>query len=317
MEARIIHPGVVWTNTFRETPWSLIYTLDNTTENHFSVFLDFSGSRNIKITESPTLTYQLHLHPFQRVPVKLRQIREHERCAIRFEYKIEPVNDIIPCGSSGSKIVDESDDNEEITLATVLLQEIGQNPSNKCNISRVQGMPYIDTSFLPTDDNRLIGMSKPKVPLTWRHLSECFAAAHTVEGAPRLSPIMSDPRPNNTLTMGHPSLVSMDMKCALSILGESRQLLDRIFSSEEKGRQNGQHEIKLFRHGQPTTIVIDEFMPCFTGGGPLLMKCTNGDIWPLLLQSACAKLYGGYMPLQQMPIHALLSDILGCPRYLY
>ncbi|KAF0716737.1 hypothetical protein As57867_002683, partial [Aphanomyces stellatus] len=74
------------------------------------------------------------------------------------------------------------------------------------------------------------------------------------------------------------------------------------------------HKVSLHRQGQPIRVLVDGYIPCFVGGGPVLMKCLEGAAWPLLLQKAYAKLHGGYSQVLSIPVSQILEECFGYPR---
>ena len=60
--------------------------------------------------------------------------------------------------------------------------------------------------------------------------------------------------------------------------------------------------------------MIDDFIPCIDDV-PAFSSHSNGDIWILLLEKACAKINGSYEQSKISKPHHILRDLTGAPNF--
>ncbi|RQM29002.1 hypothetical protein B5M09_008555 [Aphanomyces astaci] len=284
--------GVMCTTTLTESPWQLEYAIDNMTGHEYDVELDFAGSSNLAVAGSATLSFRATLRPYAIVIATVARVRPLERCAVCINYHVHRTE---------GKEARPSPDESHLVELTGTFVDPSFPPTQAClgDISSVPSM----RSILPT--------------LTWAHVSSIlhFPSAH-----PSVLPPSTARLSSSSLCGGDPAFVSIDMKCALQIVGDRMGILTRLFPHTVPRHGLDTHErfaVLLHRHGQPITVEIDGFVPCIShGGGPVVMKCrrTMQCVWPMLVHKALAKLYGGYSHLCQVSTMQLLHDMVGYPR---
>ncbi|ETV66076.1 hypothetical protein, variant 2 [Aphanomyces astaci] len=283
--------GVMCTTTLTESPWQLEYAIDNMTGHEYDVELDFAGSSNLAVAGSATLSFRATLRPYAIVIATVARVRPLERCAVCINYHVHRTE---------GKEARPSPDESHLVELTGTFVDPSFPPTQAClgDISSVPSM----RSILPT--------------LTWAHVSSIlhFPSAH-----PSVLPPSTARLSSSSLCGGDPAFVSIDMKCALQIVGDRMGILTRLFPHTVPRHGLDTHErfaVLLHRHGQPITVEIDGFVPCIShGGGPVVMKCrrTMQCVWPMLVHKALAKLYGGYSHLCQVSTMQLLHDMVGYP----
>jgi len=105
---------------------------------------------------------------------------------------------------------------------------------------------------------------------------------------------------------------------ALAAMAEDPDLIHRLFGEQgSKVNKHGVYEIKCFKNGRPTSIILDDFLPCSPNTG---MPCyahvdvqgrNANELWVMLLEKAWAKLHGCYERIEAgMPYRALM-DLTG------
>ena len=84
----------------------------------------------------------------------------------------------------------------------------------------------------------------------------------------------------------------------------------------------GVYSIRLFRDGQPISIVVDDRVPCIKGKRPLTPAFASSrarhpkqkglvEFWPLILEKAYAKFYGSYQAIHSGNIAETMHDLTG------
>lgn len=104
-------------------------------------------------------------------------------------------------------------------------------------------------------------------------------------------------------------LLDCYLLAALSVLAEGphgRGRVERLLTTLEPNA-GGVNGARFYRRGFPVEVVVDEAFPCRTTKAGLLRPIfsTNktGDLWPLILEKAYAKLHGSYQRIHQSHHH--------------
>ncbi|OQR84074.1 hypothetical protein ACHHYP_13942 [Achlya hypogyna] len=283
-----IRQGVVCRPVLTTTPWRLSYVIDNTTSGSYEVTLDFTGSSNLRlVTGGPSLACSMILRPFDRVRVSVCCIDESFRCGVRLRHNIADIDALD---------VNAAKQAEDSALAALLMSVQASAPADT---SLLQGLPFVDTEFLPHD--KILGEGIGDKCFTWKPLAAFYGEDAPIFGPGELA---------KTLSAGGP-LTSPALAAALTVLGEDRALLERVILRREGKSRFG---VRLYLHGEPKDLEVDGFVPCVPGGGPALARCTSDELWPLVLQKATAKLLGSYDRLRLVSVEALMAMVFGHPR---
>ena len=56
--------------------------------------------------------------------------------------------------------------------------------------------------------------------------------------------------------------------------------------------------MQFCRTGLWETVLVDDYIPCFPGGGPAYTRNHWNELWAMLLEKAYAKLNGSYAALK-------------------
>lgn len=87
--------------------------------------------------------------------------------------------------------------------------------------------------------------------------------------------------------------------CALAALAEFPVLVRDVFQVKEEPEptvenEEGVYKLNLCKNGQCVTVTVDDYFPCYPGGGPIYSKSHGNELWVLLIEKAYAKLHGSY-----------------------
>ena len=67
--------------------------------------------------------------------------------------------------------------------------------------------------------------------------------------------------------------------------------------------------------GEWIPITIDDHIPCFYKGQPMFIRGNTGELWPLLIEKAYAKLFGTYEAICNGDAAKALFDLTGMPIF--
>jgi calpain-15 len=83
--------------------------------------------------------------------------------------------------------------------------------------------------------------------------------------------------------------------CALAALTEFPRLVEDIFPVHSKTvNEAGVYSLRLCKNGQWQEVRVDDYFPCYPGGGPIYSRSNGNELWVLLLEKAFSKLHGSY-----------------------
>ena len=70
----------------------------------------------------------------------------------------------------------------------------------------------------------------------------------------------------------------------------------------------------LYINGYETPVIVDDWFPS-KWGRPAFSKTKNGEIWPMLLEKAWAKVHGSYMRTEGGQTAHATQHLLGIPAF--
>lgn len=100
---------------------------------------------------------------------------------------------------------------------------------------------------------------------------------------------------------------------SISAIAEFPEVVARIFNTR-KGNSQGLFSLNLCINGKWKEVIIDGFIPVDKNNRIKFAESPSGAMWPLLLEKAFAKVYGGYWNIggAGVPCRAL-KDLTGAP----
>lgn len=122
---------------------------------------------------------------------------------------------------------------------------------------------------------------------------------------------------------------------ALSVLAEGphgTRRVERLLTTLELNA-GGVYGARFFKRGFPVEVVVDDFVPCYyaktsTAAAtttvaqqalmprPVFSLSKTGELWPLILEKAYAKLHGSYQRIEAGAMSEALEDLTGAPTQL-
>jgi hypothetical protein len=102
---------------------------------------------------------------------------------------------------------------------------------------------------------------------------------------------------------------------ALGAIAEYPVLVESLFpsNSSHSYQSAGVYTVRLCKNGIWQTIRVDDYFPCYPGGGPIFSKCNGNELWVLLMEKAFAKCHGNYVAIQSGFSYEALMDLTGAP----
>eukprot|EP00435_Cladocopium_sp_Y103_P021928 s2105_g5.t1 len=171
--------------------------------------------------------------------------------------------------------------------------------------SRAGISKFVDADFMPCDESLFQKSSHDHPAVMWKRPEDFCKGSFQI--------FSNDILPSD-IKQG--ALGDCWFLAALAAVAEDPDLIRRLFG-DTKVNKHGVYEIKCFKNGRPTSIVVDDFLPCSPNSG---LPCyahidiqgrNQNELWVMLLEKAWAKLHGCYERIESgMPYRALM-DLLG------
>jgi len=99
---------------------------------------------------------------------------------------------------------------------------------------------------------------------------------------------------------------------SVSALSEKPHLVKRLFLTRRFNKE-GVYGIFLCDTGDWRLVIVDDYFPCTSHGGPAFSKGNGNELWVLLLEKAYAKIYGSYANIESGQTLQALRDLTGAP----
>jgi len=76
---------------------------------------------------------------------------------------------------------------------------------------------------------------------------------------------------------------------------------------------NGCYRVKFCKNGWWQSVRVDDYFPCFPGGGPIYSRSNGNELWVMLLEKAYSKLCGSYESIKSGWAYEGMMDMTGAP----
>lgn len=174
-------------------------------------------------------------------------------------------------------------------------------------IQNCNNQPWTDPEF-PPEYQSLIGPDSSNVP-------SCYSDFEWTRARDLLNnnyQVFQDIGPNDVL---QGMVGDCYLMCALSAIAERPGLVKRLIDTKEVNSE-GVYAVWLNISGKWREIVVDEYFP--SRNGKFMMALTKEDeIWPMLIEKAYAKFFGGYNTISGGFEWHALRDLTGAPVEMY
>ena len=163
---------------------------------------------------------------------------------------------------------------------------------------------FLDPSFPPDDTSIYDKETEPKYPLqekpVWKRPTEFMED-------PKLFNDNIDPNDINQGALGNCWFLA-----SIASVAENPALIRRLFITQEYN-EKGLYQLKICKNGEWVKVTVDDYIPCYYGGGPMFCRAEGDELWVLLLEKAYAKLHGNYCQLRAGFVSHGMSDLTGAP----
>eukprot|EP00597_Dinobryon_sp_UTEXLB2267_P012206 CAMPEP_0170120186 /NCGR_PEP_ID=MMETSP0020_2-20130122/14966_1 /TAXON_ID=98059 /ORGANISM="Dinobryon sp., Strain UTEXLB2267" /LENGTH=889 /DNA_ID=CAMNT_0010349949 /DNA_START=12 /DNA_END=2681 /DNA_ORIENTATION=- len=106
--------------------------------------------------------------------------------------------------------------------------------------------------------------------------------------------------------------------CALAAIAEFPVIVKNLFPSNSSQKNStGAYFVRFCKMGFWTQIRVDDFFPCYPGGGPIYSRAHGPELWVLLLEKAFAKYCGSYEAIKSGWAYEAMTDLTGAPYENY
>lgn len=134
--------------------------------------------------------------------------------------------------------------------------------------------------------------------------------------------VFSDSVDANDIRQG--ALGNCYLLSAMSVIAHSRpNLLKKIFHPAcREYRKDGAYVVMMYSGGKPVLITVDDFFAANNNQAHPYVKVTRDkdelrSIWPMIVEKAYAKMFGGYPSTEGGPVDGALADLTnGVPQRL-
>lgn len=306
--------------TRTEDPLTFSYEIECATFNAIRFTLNFEGSENFQLAATAGSVDGMKLvakvRPYTRVDLgRVSLIDDDRRASLKTKcsWTVEDP--------------DESEVEEYMRVHKAQLERVLQeakaldfpqqvlDPKNERvrEICRTFGKSFVDFDFPPQESSlyrpgtlaeRDAGTAKKLQAIEWKRAIEFMKQTPRVfEGAIEAADIRQG-------ALGDCWFLS-----ALAALTEFPVLIrEGVFPEDSReANEDGCYLLRFCKMGLWQTVRVDDFFPCYPGGGPIYSRSNGDELWVLLAEKAYAKLHGSYEAIRAGFAYEGMIDLTGCP----
>ena len=299
--------NVVLHSVSRADPTEFVFHIDNLSDEILHFTFDFSKSVNLKIEDADhPLLISVSMKPHtQSIKVKLVTIDPSQpyEIALSTGWEYEEHDEL-----TNDDYKSKWDNTIEFLVAEHTPKvELPTECRSRDELKHLLGEhEFVDKSFPPKNSSLYqIGRkgNRPSVKtLAFRRPSQ-FSTLPTVFGD-KITP--------EDVILG--SLPDVWLISTLANLADFPPLITSLFPEGFRSTSDsGIYKVNLFQCGVKTSVILDDFFPCYLNAGPAYSRTKSNALWVLLIEKAFAKLYGGYSAISSGTPYEALIDLLGAP----
>lgn len=293
-----IHPGVHLLREIR-SPTEQILSIQNRLKNILDFTVNFEGSRGITLKETALLSRKITVNPKEIKLLATVYMKGKWELKQAFRIEMKP-----PPEEISERIIRKNTSNlqSKIQAARQLISTTSIDHLTLRQVTDNLGN-LIDPLFTPSPESISRGAEavKFRTNVMWRRPSEFMNGPFNV--------FLDEIEPND-IKQG--MLGDCWLMCALASLAEQPDLVRRLFVTKTSNTA-GMYRVRLWKDGEPITITVDDYFPCFPQGLPVFSRSHGNELWVLLLEKVFAKINGSYMLLRGGWAFEGMSDLTGCP----
>ena len=279
--------------------------------------IDFTGSKNISLEGTDELFCKTRIEPFTKRTIAKIELNKHWALKVNFKYVLELPDIELQKNKLKllkNKIVEEKEKTN--LLSTLNINDI--NIEELIKYFEEQKSFYTDHDFPPTelsmspDEN--FTQSRFKCVSHWRRAKFLFLDSAQCKEDNVVIPIVNKGIGPKCIEKG--DIDNLWLLSVLAILSEKPKVLERVFKLKQ-ANGFGFYKLKLCDMLNWYTINLDDYFPCYPLGDPFFVSNNPGELWPMLIEKAFAKKYGGYSQLEGGNCKQAFVDLTGCPVFEY
>eukprot|EP00916_Digyalum_oweni_P004814 GHVL01008603.1.p1 GENE.GHVL01008603.1~~GHVL01008603.1.p1 ORF type:complete len:1158 (+),score=241.70 GHVL01008603.1:140-3613(+) len=212
-----------------------------------------------------------------------------------------------PSDSEMAPIVSKSEERIEKELAKIKRSRVPNTDEAEgdeiLDACQAAGIQFIDTKFPPQISSIFVSpaeQAKIRGRVCWKRAPELFG---------------EDVNLWNTIEptdIEQGKLGNCWFLVALASGATWPESIERLFLTEKPNPQ-GVYEMRICRDGQWCHVTVDDYFPCTPGGGPIFSRSSECELWVLLLEKVCAKLFGSYEAIRGGVPYRAMMDLTGAP----
>jgi hypothetical protein len=283
------------------------FHISNTADEILHFTFDFSKSQNLKIVDAlnPLITsvsMKPHTQSVQITLVKINPDEAHDiSLATGWDYEDHDAETL-------AEYKEKWDDTVELLMAMHLPEvELSDGKTREEMAGALQGHDFIDKAFPPKNSALYqVGNNKGN-----RASMKLLAYRRPSQYSMHVS-VFGDKIAPDDVILG--SLPDVWLISTLANLADFPAIISSMFPDEFcNTHDSGIYKVVVYRCGIKTTVILDDFFPCFLNAGPAYSRTKSNALWVLLIEKAFAKSYGSYSALATGTPFEALIDLTGSP----
>ena len=297
--------------TKNDDPLSFQYEIECTTLKAVKFTLNFTGSENFRVEGSNDLVMTATVRPFNRHALgTITLVNKDKRASLKMscEWTMEEAKDSETADfhkahvEKMTKLIEEAH--------TLNFPEALDDPQNKTvqEICATYGKSFIDYSFPPNDSSLYKALAPgekagKRIAVEWKRPKDFMQGDFHIfhEG---IEP--------GDIRQG--ALGDCWFLCAIAALTEFPILVEDLFPEDSKDVNDaGVYNVRFCKNGIWQNVRVDDYFPCYPGGGPIYSRSNGNELWVLLLEKAYAKVNGSYEACKSGWAFEGMMDLTGAP----
>eukprot|EP01038_Epipyxis_sp_PR26KG_P014549 gene14549-19531_t len=277
-----------------------------------SVNFYFENDKNDRVSN---LKHSAVVKPFSRKAIGrlvLSDVKKRAVLKLSVEWIMEPLNqnDIESYLRLSNLVINQAIKDVEVMHIPSVIEDA--NNAKIDVLLKANNKKFVDLDFLPhetslykTSTNNSVGQLSSsnlnKLPVEWRRVSDFMLGPYDI--------FVDNIEPSD-IRQG--ALGDCWFLCALAALAEFDLLVRELFP-DTSASATGAYNVRLCKNGLWRTIRVDDFFPCYPGGGPVYSRSHGNELWVLLLEKAFAKACGSYESIKAGYAYEAMIDLTGSP----
>lgn len=285
--------------------------------NELDFCVDFTGSSKVKLEGIEGLVSKTRVAPFNNVEVARLALDKGWVMKTKFKCFLELPSlelqreKVKPFQVEIQRLIDCTKSLENLNVACVEDRQIIDYLNSK-------GCNYVDHEFPPGDQaiNKQADyvINNHNCIADWRRFSVLQKAVRETRKGSIIGDLSHERVNPNDVQQG--KLADCWLLSVLSALVYEPKLIQRLILLKAHN-ELGLVKLKFWDMSKWVRVAMDDYFPCYPLSDSIFGQVENGKMWPLMIEKAFAKKYGGYTKLEGgFSKHAFI-DLTNCPTFQY